>query len=167
MGGTDVTSSVYSNGVISVPRVTGNIVITASGYYTGDYIDLVGYDADCRLGTSDGNTRSMSGSIAVKHISFSRAQTPVYKITGVNSAGSWANIIAFYDESSNFVTYISLQNLSGDAERMQNIGVSIVINGTETTIAFQANSASVFSSIAKWRVSLVGSANDIEIKEIV
>lgn len=29
MGGTDITSSVYSNGVINIPSVTGNIVITA------------------------------------------------------------------------------------------------------------------------------------------
>lgn len=30
MGGTNVTSSAYSNGVINIPRVTGNIVITAT-----------------------------------------------------------------------------------------------------------------------------------------
>ena len=31
MGGTDITSSVYSDGTISIPAVTGDIVITASG----------------------------------------------------------------------------------------------------------------------------------------
>lgn len=30
MGGTDITNTVYSNGVITIPNVTGNIVITAS-----------------------------------------------------------------------------------------------------------------------------------------
>lgn len=39
MGGTDVTSSVYSNGVISIPSVTGDIVITAVGAAAPAYVN--------------------------------------------------------------------------------------------------------------------------------
>jgi len=36
MGGTDVTESVYENGVISIPAVTGDLVITATGRFNAD-----------------------------------------------------------------------------------------------------------------------------------
>lgn len=41
MGGTDVTSSVYSNGTISIPSVTGAVVITALAEEVVSYTNLV------------------------------------------------------------------------------------------------------------------------------
>ena len=41
MGGTDVTSSVYSNGTISIPAVTGAVVITALAEAVVSYTNLV------------------------------------------------------------------------------------------------------------------------------
>lgn len=71
MGGVDVTSSVYSNGVITIPEVTGNVVITASATKTQtdepttgytNIIDTVGYMDNKRLSTSDGvGERDASG----------------------------------------------------------------------------------------------------------
>ncbi|MBQ9794955.1 MAG: prolyl oligopeptidase family serine peptidase, partial [Clostridia bacterium] len=36
MGGVDITATAYKNGVISIPAVTGNLVITAKGTFTAD-----------------------------------------------------------------------------------------------------------------------------------
>ena len=41
MGGVDITSSVYSNGVISIPSVTGNIVITAVAVKVTAYVNQI------------------------------------------------------------------------------------------------------------------------------
>lgn len=46
MGGTDITSSVYSNGRISISEVTGNIVITATGYKPGTFTNKVSTSVD-------------------------------------------------------------------------------------------------------------------------
>lgn len=68
MGGVDVTSSVYANGVISIPEVTGDIVITAvaSGYT--NLIDTIGYDQGVRLSTSDGGNRTQAGYVSTGFI---------------------------------------------------------------------------------------------------
>lgn len=64
MGGADVTSTVYSNGSISISSVTGDIVITAAAVaiptgpaYT-NIIDTVGYTNDTRVSTSSGELRT-------------------------------------------------------------------------------------------------------------
>lgn len=68
MGGTDVTSSVYSNGAINIPSVTGNIVITATAQKKVLYINQIpistnadgavisdtGYLTNTYLGSSNG-----------------------------------------------------------------------------------------------------------------
>ena len=80
MGGSDITSSVYSNGIINIPSVTGNIIITASATkivnYTnqipistdanGNVYNDVGYKQGVYL--SSGNEGSRSGSYATGFI---------------------------------------------------------------------------------------------------
>lgn len=167
MGGVNITSAAYSNGVVSISSVTGNIVITASGYYAGNYLDLVGYDADCRLGTSDGTTRAMAGSIAVKAISFSRDSLPTYEITGVDITASWANILALYDAGGNYYTYINLNSLSQQTQKMQEIGFMVSANGNTATITVQEPTASSYNVISQWRICAVGNAENIDIREVI
>lgn len=57
MGGVDVTSSVYSNGVITISEVTGDIVITANATAKPNYTNLAqpngdDWHTDCRLNSS-------------------------------------------------------------------------------------------------------------------
>lgn len=80
MGGTDITSSAYSNGVISIAKVTGNIVITASAVKIVNYTNQIpistdangniyngtGYKAGVYL--SGGNDTSRNGSYATGFI---------------------------------------------------------------------------------------------------
>lgn len=63
MGGVDVTSSVYSNGLITIDVVTGNIIITAEAKAVTNYtnvIDAVGTVDNVRL-RSGGATGSAAG----------------------------------------------------------------------------------------------------------
>lgn len=62
MGGTDITSSCYSNGAINIPAVTGNVVITAvANEIQTSYMNLLK-----EYGTSDGYISSSSGGVGTK-----------------------------------------------------------------------------------------------------
>ena len=45
MGGVNITSTAYNNGVISIPNVTGNIVITISAVQLHNYLEFKGNDS--------------------------------------------------------------------------------------------------------------------------
>ena len=66
MGGTDITSSVYSNGAINIPSVTGNVVITATAAAKQLYVNQI----PISTGT-DGNPISDTGYIANTYLSSS------------------------------------------------------------------------------------------------
>jgi hypothetical protein len=63
MGGEDVTSTVYADGIISIDNVTGDIVITARAKKSGptNIIDTVGYTDGYRLSNSSGNLSVLAG----------------------------------------------------------------------------------------------------------
>jgi hypothetical protein len=72
MGGTDITSSVYSNGKITITQVTGNIVITASAVVeqsTTNYTNLVPQATD--LSNPGGSIFNGTGYMNGKYISTS------------------------------------------------------------------------------------------------
>lgn len=61
MGGVDITSTAYSNGTITIAKVTGDIVITASATVKPNYTNLaVITDTDKRLNSS-GSTTALAG----------------------------------------------------------------------------------------------------------
>lgn len=71
MGGANVTSSVYANGVISIPSVTGNIVITAVGEAKAEIINLLdeaGYKNNTRLSSSNGAEKAQTGHVATGYV---------------------------------------------------------------------------------------------------
>ena len=73
MGGVDVTSSVYSNGVISIASVTGNIVITAVGEAKIEIINLldtIGYADNTRLSSSSGTEKTQAGHVTTGYFDF-------------------------------------------------------------------------------------------------
>ena len=51
MGGTDITASVYSGGVITIPSVTGNVVITASAAQKGVYVNWIPKSTSTQTGS--------------------------------------------------------------------------------------------------------------------
>jgi hypothetical protein len=90
MGGVDITASAYSNGVIHIASVTGNVVITVTGkeakQYSGNIVDTVGYTDNNRYSTSSGNMSAQSGYVAIHEIAFTYPASGEFriKVTGVN-----------------------------------------------------------------------------------
>ena len=112
MGGTDITSTAYSNGKISIASVTGNIVITASAVaeQTGPVnqvkksIDTdksifngTGYKEGYRLNSS-GVTTESSGSVVSGFIPYSGQVIRVYGTTNSNK-GENANYVVMYKDN--------------------------------------------------------------------
>lgn len=64
MGGTDISSTAVSGSTVSIPSVTGDIVITCAAAIT-NIIDAVGISANTRLSTSSGANRTQSGYAAI------------------------------------------------------------------------------------------------------
>jgi hypothetical protein len=62
MDGVDITSTVYSNGIVTISDVTGNIVITATAKKDGytNVIDTVGYTDGYRLSNSSGSLSELA-----------------------------------------------------------------------------------------------------------
>ena len=110
MGGVNVTSSVYSNGVISIPAVTGNIVITAVGEEKVEIINLldtVGYTDNTRLSSSSGSEKTQSGHVATGYIDISGDKMgDVIRTSGINFGhGTYPDQAVYvrYDANKNMV----------------------------------------------------------------
>ena len=133
MGGTDVTSSVYANGVINISSITGDIVITAVAVYASKYTNLLptavdtdgtvydstdgkpGYKTGARL-SSSGAISSASGMDATGFIKCK--MNDIVRLQGINFNSNSSNYgshrVAFYDSSK---TYITNSIHQGDAAR--------------------------------------------------
>ena len=109
MGGTDITSTAYSNGNISIASVTGDIVITAVATkivsYTnqvpistdadGNVFNGTGYIDGYRINSS-GATAALSGFTATGFIPFTKGQTIRIGGEGI-TFGEYGCIVMFYD----------------------------------------------------------------------
>lgn len=118
MGGVDVTSSVYSNGAINIPSVTGNVVITATAEKKVLYINQIpistdasgnklndnGFLTNTYLGSSNGAESynwdwECTGFIPCKAGDVVRLRNVAFSKT----ASSGSNRLAFYDSDRKFV----------------------------------------------------------------
>lgn len=117
MGGTDITSSVYVDGVINIANVTGNVVIavvakktTATNILTSSFVhnginyEAIGYDDNTRLSVSSGSTSTATDRVTIGYCPIQSGD--VIKIKGLtypteNTDGTVA--IARYNSSKTFV----------------------------------------------------------------
>ncbi len=102
MGGTDITSTAYSNGTISIDNVTGNIVIAASGVYqvTDDNIILnYYYSSDGTLTTNNQDSSVNLGDISSV---IYREVEPNTQIS-ITTPTACKHTICEYDEDKNFI----------------------------------------------------------------
>ena len=108
MGGVDVTASVYANGVITIPAVTGNLVITAVEKEVEviiNLIDTVGVTSTTRLSTSSGTEKTsddnfVTGFIEVKKGDVIRTSGADFKADVNGNCGVW-----IYREDKSYWTY--------------------------------------------------------------
>lgn len=121
MGGTDITSTAYSNGVITIASVTGNVSITATAskprvnvlptaldtdgtsvYPTVSHPSLttVGYASGYRLG-SGGTESAASGKFVTGFIPVKQGDKITLENIGVNGTTQDNDYIALYDSNRN------------------------------------------------------------------
>lgn len=117
MGGVDVTSSVYSNGVINIPEVTGNVSITATAIEVltvtnqlpistdtdGSIFNGVGYKKDVYISSGSGGLSTSANYYASGFIPFTGGDKLYLKNVTFANANNY-NRIAAYDENKNLIT---------------------------------------------------------------
>lgn len=124
MGGVNVTSSVYSNGIITIDSVTSNIVITATAVQKPSYTNLVttsinadgsqymppnGYQDYYRLNSSGGTT---STDVPSANCGFIPYNGEVIRVWGTTSSivGNTGNYIMMYDATFKFIGGVGMNN---------------------------------------------------------
>lgn len=122
MGGTDITSTAYSNGTISVAEVTGDLVIMISAVeipsYTnqipistdasGNVFNGTGYKEGYRLNSSGAETAA-SGYVVTGFMPFALGQQILFdKFSGSESSNGG---LCFYDSNHTFIASIRVSRL--------------------------------------------------------
>lgn len=64
MGGTDISASAVSGSMITIAKVTGNIIITCAAEIT-NIIDTIGISANMRLSSSSGDNKEQTNHVAI------------------------------------------------------------------------------------------------------
>lgn len=114
MGGTDITSSAYSNGSISIATVTGNVVITATAIVPPAWEDGVPYTftwTDDKYITGSGAVTNFSG-LSVSNYA---GCDGVSSVTVENHTGQTIQYTGWYDSSKTFISKMNtvLNNQTG------------------------------------------------------
>lgn len=154
MGGTDVTSSVYSNGAINIPSVTGNVSITASATKKVLYVNQIpistdengnpvsetGYLTNTYLGSSDGAASfnwdwECTGFIPCKVNDIVRLKNVAFSKT----TNSGTNRLAFYDSNKAF-----LKMYNAGATYVPKAVVDDNGNWTQFTVPSEVSTAAYF-----------------------
>ena len=107
MGGTDITASRYSNGVLSIPEVTGNIVITATAVESVAYTNLfVASDVQTNV-RFNSSGEIVSGSFWCVSTYIPAVAGDVIRVYNPNTSfsGFPQRIICSYDSNKGHVSY--------------------------------------------------------------
>ena len=101
MGGTDITSTAYSNGVISIASVTGNLVITVTETYTGNLFDVSTATDSARIKSSGATevSASWAGQLVTDFIPASSTDVIHLVTDRSNGANTYTGMIALYNSS--------------------------------------------------------------------
>lgn len=104
MGGTDITSTAYSNGVISIASVTGNLVITVTETYTGNLFDSSAAALSTRINSSGNAVSAASGQLVTDFIPVTNPDTIHLISDKTQDTNTYTGTIAYYDSNK---TYLS------------------------------------------------------------
>lgn len=134
MGGVDISASAVSGSTVSIPSVTGNIVITCAAVIT-NIIDTIGISANTRLSTSSGDNRTQSGYAAIgankdaaSLIHLTAGDTLRVKGVSLPASNDSYSAIVFYNASGTFITSTYLHNgLAWNNLTFKNSGDNVVI----------------------------------------
>lgn len=160
MGGVDITPTAYSNGVITIANVTGNIVITATARFTGNYVPVVGYTDGIRWSAGDGTQRTAVGYTGVNEITIDRSVLPVsYTLSGINwSKDSNCVIVGYENGTMRYANYMN----SSATDNNSGVTTTLSSNGEVTVTFFQGNQY----NLSTFKVSGFGNGADASIKVV-
>ena len=104
MGGTDITSTAYSNGTVSIASVTGNLVITVTETYTGNLFDPAAAMLSARINSSGNAVSAASGQLVTDFIPVTNTETIHLLSDKTQNTNTYTGMIAYYNSSK---TYLS------------------------------------------------------------
>ena len=104
MGGTDITSTAYSNGTVSIASVTGNLVITVTETYTGNLFDPSAAALSMRINSSGNAVSAASGQLVTDFIPVTNTETIHLLSDKTQNTNTYTGMIAYYNSSK---TYLS------------------------------------------------------------
>lgn len=134
MGGVDISVSAVSGSTVSIPSVTGNIVITCAAVIT-NIIDTIGISANTRLSTSIGDNRPQRGYAAIGKnkdaaslIRLTAGDTLRIKGVSLPASDDTFSAIVLYNASGAFVSSSYLHNgLTWNSLTFKNSDDNVVI----------------------------------------
>lgn len=175
MGGKDITSTVYKNGVITISKVTGNVVITAKGQMRPNFTNRVplSINADGTAFVADGdgyiNNRYINSSGEVKTLKGSTCTGFIAVAKGANTiriAGEGLSIdpeytrIACYDANFKFLAGTPYRLMGGQ----HNDGTYYqgrIIEEDATLLTLELEKASILAQGVYLRVCTTGDGADL------
>lgn len=183
MGGVDITSTAWSNGVVTIANVTGNVAITVSAsvpyvpptnqlplatesdgtsiYPTVSHSSLttVGYAAGYRIGSS-GTESAASGKYVTGFIPVSQGDVVTFENMSINASAQDNNYIAFYKADHTLKSGYSRYASAWTTQTGDVVKPLTVDNGNLTSITLTGGTHSGttydFSDIAYMRLSCNG-----------
>lgn len=113
MGGVDITSTAYNNGLISIPSVTGDIVITVVAEAVGNIFEGLTINKNKYIKTSDGTLQNSTSEFATDMADVSRYAGEYIMVhyngasndSGQPAQGSYRTV--FYDSNETFLSYFN------------------------------------------------------------
>ena len=139
MGGVDISASAVSGSTVSIPNVTGDIVITCAAVIT-NIIDTIGISANTRLSTASGDNRTQTGYAAIgannntaSLIQLAAGDTLRIKGCSLPDAADYYSAIVLYSASGTFTSATKLH--SGLAWN----GMTFANNGDLVTVTTTAD----------------------------
>ena len=111
MGGTDVTSDVYANGVISISSVTGNVVITAEAVEDVGWISGVPYTIDWGDGyyAINNSGEVITSTNGNDHVS---GLLPCHGVSAIVAPDVYGGTLYYYDANGAFLQREYKRNLA-------------------------------------------------------
>lgn len=157
MGGTDVTSSVYSNGTITIPKVTGDVIITAKATAdttAGLFDNASWFNGFWSINTSD-NTATPSTSTSYLGTYFFGVPSANFTIAAKDISGYLVGFRFYLCRSVNGTT---ASNVSKSSAYGKLTSGAVAESVTTDTIKAVDSSAPYFA-ITIWAKSSSGSGN--------
>lgn len=163
MGGVDITATAYSSGVINIASVTGDLVITVTERFVGNYVPIVGYTDGIRWSTGDGTSRNASGYTGVNTIRFDRSSMPVsFLLSGINwSKDTNCVLVVTADDVFKIGSYLN----NSSEEVNPGVKKEVLENGT-VRLTFSQGADPAYNGLNGFKVSGYGSGSNAVINII-